>query len=345
MNAAGRNRGERQIAKWRSELEARFDLEERSLIPVCAQIFAAGSIYMLASYWFFASEFLLSASVAGLVCAIAMCCVETLGHTASHNALTKSKYCNELICSICFVFIIGLPKCFWKQKHVRSHHRHTNVASKDVDVDLMPFVILSETDAKQAASSLQWYYKRQKQMFPILLFFSSFHSLVDSWAYLLRSLARRPTISLVVDVAWVLIWFSVWVVLPAAIWSWAASLAFFVYRYGILSYLNFAIFAPAHFPAEAACYSPTRIPDDRAMHQASTTLNFRVGRLWQYITNGVEFQIEHHLFPGFSHRLYPKIAPELRRMMERDGYQYRCLDWSEGVAKSFGALDSPKVVV
>ena len=57
-----------------------------------------------------------------------------------------------------------------------------------------------------------------------------------------------------------------------------------------------------------------------------------MGRLY---CAGVEYQIEHHLFPGMSPTHYPHIAPMVEAFCRRHGYPYRTLGWGEALWKSY----------
>jgi linoleoyl-CoA desaturase len=62
------------------------------------------------------------------------------------------------------------------------------------------------------------------------------------------------------------------------------------------------------------------LPDEFAIHQIATTANFATNsRLVTWLVGGLNFQIEHHLFPGISHVHYPAISKVVRQVcLERD---------------------------
>jgi fatty acid desaturase len=67
------------------------------------------------------------------------------------------------------------------------------------------------------------------------------------------------------------------------------------------------------------------------MRQLQGTLNFRTGFIGRRACNGLDFQIEHHLFPNICHVYYPRIAPLVREFCLRNGYPYRCFGWGEAI--------------
>jgi hypothetical protein len=73
----------------------------------------------------------------------------------------------------------------------------------------------------------------------------------------------------------------------------------------------YAVLAPGHFPAEARRISAGTHPEtDFFRLQILATVNFRAGflGLGGLVCSGLEYQIEHHLFPGISHVYYPQIS-------------------------------------
>jgi linoleoyl-CoA desaturase len=62
---------------------------------------------------------------------------------------------------------------------------------------------------------------------------------------------------------------------------------------------------------------------DWAVHELMTTANFARKNLFlQWYLGGLNFQIEHHLFPNICHIHYPKIAPIVERTAKEYGYPY-----------------------
>lgn len=64
----------------------------------------------------------------------------------------------------------------------------------------------------------------------------------------------------------------------------------------------------------------------------------------RFLCAGLDYQIEHHLFPGISHVYYPEISRIVKAYCETHGYRYRTLGWGEAVMKSLGVFYRPKRV-
>jgi linoleoyl-CoA desaturase len=73
-------------------------------------------------------------------------------------------------------------------------------------------------------------------------------------------------------------------------------------------------------------------------------VNFRTGILGKFVCSGLEYQIEHHLFPNISHVYYPKMAERLRAFCHENGLPYHCYGWDTVVWKCLLMLRSPSPV-
>ncbi len=108
------------------------------------------------------------------------------------------------------------------------------------------------------------------------------------------------------------------------------------FRTWILGFLVFALFAgfvlsivfqlahtveETHFPAANA--STGKMEDEWAIHQLKTTANFATRNKWiSWWVGGLNFQIEHHLFPRISHVHYPAISKIIKKACQDFGVPY-----------------------
>ena len=102
-------------------------------------------------------------------------------------------------------------------------------------------------------------------------------------------------------------------ILPGLIVGWQVALVFYFIHFMVLSITLLMVFAMAHLsqvqdmPAEKGKYK------DWALHQLATTANFSPdNRLLSYVIGGLNYQIEHHIFPKISHTRYPLIRQVVR---------------------------------
>jgi fatty acid desaturase len=106
----------------------------------------------------------------------------------------------------------------------------------------------------------------------------------------------------------------------------------------------FVCFVPAHLPREAVLLDASDRRDDTLWRQTATTVNFRAGLLGAHFLAGLQYQIEHHLFPHVSHRHYPALSRRVEAFCRRHGYPYRTLGWGEALAGALRTFVHPKPV-
>jgi linoleoyl-CoA desaturase len=76
--------------------------------------------------------------------------------------------------------------------------------------------------------------------------------------------------------------------------------------------------------------------DEWAIHQIKTTANFATkNKLVSWLVGGLNFQIEHHLFPKISHIHYPAISKIIRNACQEYGIAY--LEYPKSDSRCFHA--------
>jgi linoleoyl-CoA desaturase len=282
-----------------------------------------------------------------LVSTLGLTGVTTSAHTAAHGAALPWQTANRVLTYIGYPFMVMMSAHFWRHKHNIVHHPAPNVVGIDDDCDLMPLFAMSEPDVRSAGRVMSFYYRRvQGWVFPFALTLNGFNVQRVSWLYLAKQLVdserRRPAHW--VDLATLLAHVGVFIVAPCVLWSVGEGLLLYFLRIAAMGHFMFFTFAPAHFPAEAEFTESEAGVDDPVMRQTQGTVNFRTGLIGGLACNGVQYQIEHHLFPGICHVHYWRVAPLVRDFCERSGYPYRTLGWGEATLKSYAALFRPRPI-
>jgi len=279
--------------------------------------------------------------------------VSTNTHTSSHYATCNRRWVNRALTYFGYPLFLGMSATYWWHKHVAVHHPTPNVMGLDDDADLLPTFTLTEKDVAEARGLRRWWFEHQWLTIPFAIAFNALNVQQTGVRYLfgcLRDPARR-TAAHVHDGLMLLGHVALWLVIPAFFFGPLPVLALYAVRVVLLGYAIFIAFAPAHFPEEAAFLD--REGKGRAEYfrkadyillQTSTTLNFRTGLLGRLFCAGVDYQIEHHLFPGYSHVYYPQMSRILQRFCEENGYPYRTLGWWEAIWKSLVVFRKPKPI-
>jgi len=219
---------------------------------------------------------------------------------------------------------------------------------KDTDYDLMPWFSIISKQFEGTAGFRRFYYERlQWILFPIALSLNGFNMQKASWIHLIQSLHNPRALKRAhsLDLTAMLLHYLVWIVLPAVFFPLTDVLLLYLIRVVLMGYTMFAVLAPGHFPAEAICFEDADLKESNfAFLQTMSSVNFRTGFLGRLFCSGLEFQIEHHLFPQISHVHYPKVSLEVQRFCRENGYPYHSFGWGEAIWKSFQVFRKPKLV-
>ncbi|HKG20856.1 MAG TPA: acyl-CoA desaturase [Blastocatellia bacterium] len=297
---------------------------------------------------FLAADDLLIRGAAMLVSTAGSMGVGTGAHTASHYAASRKRWVNELLTYFGHPFFLGLSATFWRYKHLSLHHSAPNIVGIDEDSDFYPWFALTRDEVNQARGLRRFYYERlQWALLPFALVLNGLNMQRAGWAYVLNAFrpSRPGSRALRKDLAALILYFTAWVAGPCLFFPITHVLIFYVIRIGLIGYAMFAVFAPGHFPPEAARIRGDQRCSDHYLLQALSTVNFRAGFFGSLICSGLQYQIEHHLFPGVSHIHYSKMSKLVEQFCREQGLPYRSYGWLEVLWKSLVVFWVPQPVM
>lgn len=249
-------------------------------------------------------------------------------HDGAHGSYSSSKRVNELMALT--LNLMGGNVFLWKQKHNVNHHTYTNVEGIDDDIDIKPFLRIHKDQKKL------WIHRFQ-HIYGLLLYgltWLSWIFIVDYQKYFTGKTTDSTPLPKM-DVAdhfnfWLskFIHYTVFLFIPI----------FFVGLLNtVIGYLVMAIvtgvviaitFQLAHVVEHTDFVAPidgetTQVESEWAIHQIRTTANFGTSsRALNWVLGGLNFQVEHHLFPRISHVHYPHINKIVRQTCEEYGVVY-----------------------
>jgi linoleoyl-CoA desaturase len=250
----------------------------------------------------------------------------SIQHDANHGAYSDHGLVNRLMGMT--LDMLGASSYLWRFKHNVSHHTYTNVVGGDDDIDLGPLGRLSPELPRRRIHRAQQFYLWPLYGFliPKWHFIYDFKNVVT--ARIARSSFPRPRgWSLVGLIGGKAAFFGWAFAVPALFHPWWHVLLFYACTAFVLSVTLSVVFQLAHCVEEASFPVPStgsdRMPDAWAIHQVRTTVDFAAGnRLLTWYVGGLNFQIEHHLFPRICHVHYPRIAPIVRAACAEFGVPY-----------------------
>ena len=212
-------------------------------------------------------------------------------------------------------------------KHNVAHHTYTNVDGHDDDITQMPFARLAPSQPPHS-----WYRYQHLYIWPLYGFMGLRWQTVGDIAAFARgkigdSILRFPRgLNLAGVVVGKAIFVTLAFVIPALVYPWWLVLSAYVVFSMVTSLVMATTFQLAHCVEEASFASAGEVrtaKPDWAVHEVQTTVNFCPRNpLLTWTLGGLNYQIEHHLFPKVPHTHYPQLAKIVRRNCERHGVRY-----------------------
>ncbi len=234
-------------------------------------------------------------------------------HDANHGSYSNNSLLNDAIGLSANG--LGASSYFWKQKHNIIHHTYTNVDGIDDDIAKSPIIRQCESQKWVPAHKIQHIY---------LLFVYSLSSIfwifiMDFTKYFSRKIytteAWKMTLKNHVIFWSTKVFYAVfYVVLPIMVWGWQGWIIGYFAMNIVLGLTLSLVFQLAHVVENTEF---EHIPLDETKHidtawaefQLKTTSNFAMGNpIISWFVGGLNYQIEHHLFPKVSHVHYPAIS-------------------------------------
>lgn len=230
-------------------------------------------------------------------------------HEGGHQSFSKYKWLNSL--AGYFLNVLGGNIYFWKVKHNVNHHTFTNIEGIDSDIDVKPFMRLHPSQPHTGIH-------RYQHIYWALLYGISYMAWVfyeDFLKYFSGKIASHMKPMSMSVKEHIIFWFTkisyvtVAVVIPVIFVGWAKAMLGFLLVTFVCGLFISIVFQLAHVVEKAKFPLEKKIAGDWAVHQLSTTSNFATSnKIMFWLLGGLNFQIEHHLFPMVSHIHYPQIS-------------------------------------
>jgi len=249
-------------------------------------------------------------------------------HDANHGSISKNKTVNKILGYT--LNLVGGSSFTWKIQHNVLHHTYPNVYSLDEDIDDKPFLRLSPHGKLEKHHRFQHIYA----FFLYSLATLSWVTIKDFRQLKLYNTegltekngfdaAKESKIMIVSKV----IYFSYMLVLPVLLgvaW-WQVLLGFLVLHFvaGLLITVVFQLAHVVEGPSHLTAVNEDQMENTWAIHQLFTTANFSTkNKFITWFVGGLNFQIEHHLFPHICHIHYPNIAKIVRETVQEFNLPY-----------------------
>jgi linoleoyl-CoA desaturase len=318
----------------RARVEAFF--KERGISPHANAAMVAKTVVLLALYLL--PFILLMARQPGPGVAMGLWAIMGLGlagigmsvmHDANHGAYSSDERVNWWLGHT--LNLLGGSAHNWKLQHNILHHTYTNITHVDDDIADRLVLKFSPHTGRRWYHRFQWLYATA--FYGLLtLYWVAAKDLVQFRQYsnrgVLSGSQRAKRIALARIIALKAVYFLAAIGLPIALGlPWLQVLLGFLLMHFIAGAILTLVFQLAHTVEGTDHPLPDAhgvIADDWAAHQLRTTVDFSPGnRMLSWYVGGLNYQIEHHLFPRVSHVHYPAIAPIVKRTAQEFGLPYQ----------------------
>jgi linoleoyl-CoA desaturase len=276
-------------------------------------------VFCAGSWW---SALLLAISLGLSMAAVGF----NIQHDGGHQAYSKRPWINRLMART--LDLMGGSSYFWARKHNTIHHNYANITGHDDDINLGFLGRMSPHQKRLKVHRFQHLYLWVLYgLLPIKWqLYDDFRDLITGRVGGKR-FARPKGWDLAVFLGGKTLFFSLALVVPLLMHPTWAVLLFYMAASLVQGVVLSVVFQLAHCVEEAAFPLPRqdtgRMETTWALHQVEATVDFARGsRLLSWFIGGLNFQIEHHLFPRICHVHYPALAPLVKDACREFGLRY-----------------------
>lgn len=253
-------------------------------------------------------------------------------HDAGHSSLTHDSATDTTWGIMISSFLGGLSLIWWKNNH-NIHHIMTNSEEHDPDIQHLPFLAVSKKFLNNLTSS---YYNRvmefdsvarimipvQHYLYYIILCFGRFNLHALGIQYLIMN-PKVPFRNLeITGLLFYTVWFS-WMLSHLPSWSWILSYVLFSYALTMVLHLQITL---SHFgmpcgPTEGEEYAKTAL---------RTSMDVDCPKWLDWFHGGLQFQVEHHLFPRIPRPNLRKVQPYVEKFAKQNGLKHHNYTFTNG---------------
>jgi fatty acid desaturase len=236
-----------------------------------------------------------------------------LGHDAGHRQIFRTRRANQLAGLLHGNLAIGLAYGWWVDKHTR-HHAHPNQEGLDPDIT-GESIVFTHTQARGRRGAGRFMARHQAYLFFPLLLLEAISLHVASVQAVLRATYRDRRREALLLGLHVIGYLSAVIVVLSPV----RALVFIIVQQGLFGLYLGCAFAPNHKGM------PLLNADDDSdflRRQVLTARNVRGGWFVDLLLGGLNYQIEHHLFPSMPRASLRRAQPIIRSFCVRHGLPY-----------------------
>lgn len=247
-------------------------------------------------------------------------------HDGAHGSYSNNKTINNLMSYS--LNLMGGSSFMWKVKHNHVHHTFTNVEGIDDDIDIKPWMRVNEQQKR-------YWFHRFQHVYWVLLYGATYFMWIwwmDFQKYFTHRIGPTPIRKMKFS-EHIGFWLTKisYLVLFIGLPIYFKGVADTLIGYSVILFVTgltiAVVFQLAHVVEDTAFPAPdtttNKIEQEWALHQINTTANFATkNKVVSWFMGGLNFQVEHHLFPKISHIHYPAISKLVRETCREFNVKY-----------------------
>lgn len=236
-------------------------------------------------------------------------------HDAGHQSFSDNKRVNTILSYS--LNLLGGNIYFWKLKHNIAHHTYTNIDGEDHDIEIKFMRIHHD-------QPLRGYHRFQRFYFPLLygvsylawIFYQDYEKYFRGTMGQTSDRFHFPLKEKVIFWLSKVFHFALFIVVPIVFVGWLPTLIGLLIAGAVCGMSLATVFQLAHVVDGTAfkTVEENRIEEEWMVHQLQSTANFATrSKVLTWLLGGLNFQVEHHLFPKISHVHYPALNRIVRQ--------------------------------
>lgn len=290
-------------------------------------ILSCTAILIYCALMLFKMDTILALTLCGIWGFTLACIGFSVMHDANHGSYSSNQRVNDFLSLS--LNALGANSYFWKQKHNIIHHTYTNVDGIDDDIAKSPIIRHCDTQKWVPAHKIQHLY------LPFIYSLSTIFwiYIMDFTKYFGRKIYRTDAWKLSIKnhiVFWLTkVYYAVFfITIPILVWGWQGWLVGYLVANMVMGLVLSFVFQLAHVVENTEFeYIPLdetkHIESAWAEYQLKTTSNFAMdNKIISWLVGGLNYQIEHHLFPRVSHVHYPAISTIVQQKCKEFNFPY-----------------------